>query len=308
MPSLGAVKVDTFLSGFSVRHTNTNFIAERVMGPVNVNKETGKYVEYQKKHLIRTNRRGLRAPSAAYQRISWNMSSTAYVCEQYGFEHAIDDRIRANQDNPVDVNRDTTEELTDMLMLEAELRASDLLFSTTTFAGFTAALAAGDQWSDYVNSDPTGDIEAGKKSVLLNSGKFANKIVLGYDVFEQLIIHPDIIDRVKYTESRLPNAADLATVLGVEEVLVGGAGYNTANEGQSETLAFVWGKFCLIGHFPSRPSLRSVSAGYRVVNQPRRVFRYRDDDIDSDIIRASEIVAEVTPSAAAGYLYSTAVA
>jgi hypothetical protein len=66
-------------------------------------------------------------------------------------------------------------------------------------AGHTEHHASGTaQWSDYTNSKPTEDIQAGQEAIAKNSGVRANTLVLGFSVFSKLLRnHPRIVERVQ---------------------------------------------------------------------------------------------------------------
>jgi hypothetical protein len=118
------------------------------------------------------------------------------------------------------------------------------------------------QWSDLANSDPIQDVEAWKAKILRTTGFEANKLVLGYDVYQILRNHPDVIDRVKYTGRDVPDTQYLAQLFGLEEVLVAKAVKNTAAEGQTGSFSFTFGKSALLVHSPANAGLLTPAAGY----------------------------------------------
>ena len=77
---------------------------------------------------------------------------------------------------------------------------------------------------DDANSDPIKFIDARKREIKLKGGRTPNKLTLGYDTFNALKEHPDLLERVKYTGSTANpaqvNERVLAELFGVEEVTV----------------------------------------------------------------------------------------
>jgi len=60
--------------------------------------------------------------------------------------------------------------------------------------------------------------------------------------------HPDILDRVKYTQTGVVTESLIAGVVGVDEVLVASAVRNTAGEGLTESDSFIVGDDALLIH------------------------------------------------------------
>jgi hypothetical protein len=92
-------------------------------------------------------------------------------------------------------------------------------------------------------------------------------MVLGYDVFVQLIQHPDIIDRLSDSSDRLVTTQKLASIFGLRDIYIATAVVNTAVEGETAVYAFVHGKHAWVGYVTDSPSLLEPSAGYTFVWQ-----------------------------------------
>jgi hypothetical protein len=86
-------------------------------------------------------------------------------------------------------------------------------------------------------------------------------------VYDALLDHPDIIDRIKYGQAGVGSPAmagsdTLARLFNVDEVLVMNAVENTAKEGQSASHSFIGGKAALLVHAATSPGLMTPTAGY----------------------------------------------
>jgi len=123
------------------------------------------------------------------------------------------------------------------------------------------------QWND-ANSDPILNVSTGKSAILQRTGFEPNVLVLGFEVYEQLRNHPDIIERVKYVQNIGANQAvkvnnqALADLFDVERVLVSKAILNTAQEGQTDVQSFIAGKRALLAYAAPEAALEMPSAGY----------------------------------------------
>lgn len=268
-PSINQVHIDAILTNASVAYIQSadNFIANKVFPIVPVDKQSNLYFKYTKEDWFRDDAR-LRADGSEAATSGYGLTTDNYYADVYAVKKAVGDQTMANFDNPLDPMRDAAK-FTAQLILNRMEQQFVTDFITTgiwgqDYTGVSGSPSTNEfkQWSDLANSDPIQDIELGKAKILSTTGFEANKLVLGYDVYRVLRNHPDIIDRVKYTGRDVPDTQYLATLFGVDEVLVAKAVKNTANEGQTGAFSFAFGKSALLVHSASSPSLLTPSAGY----------------------------------------------
>jgi len=232
------------------------------------------------------------------------------VSIKYANGDAIADIVmpRVKVDNPLDLDVDTTENITDALIRDREKRVADMLFSTSYVTNYTT-LTGSDQWSDYAGSDPIGDIETGMQSVREACGRTPNTIVMGRQVMSELRNHPDLLERIKYTQKGVVTADLLSSLIeGNPRVVVGDLMYDSSQEGGDESLGYIWGKKVLIAYIEQSPSLRSMSLAYQFYSKDRITKQWREDKIDADRVQVQEVSDEKLVSADCGYLIEDAVA
>jgi hypothetical protein len=307
MPLITAVKFDQLLTNISLQFQAApdGYLADQILPSVPVVKESAAYWIYDKSRMDTPDSK--RAPRSDYARIDWNVTTDTYLAEQYGLEGEIDDEERTNAASPLDLDVDTTEIVTDMVLNNREKRVADLVLATATVTQ-NVTLAGITQWSD-ATSDPLGAVKTGRTTIYTGApGYTPNTFLMGYLVFEGLKLHPDIKEIVKYTERAIITKQILAAVFEVDEVLVGKVIRRTSMEGQADTFGDVWGKDALLFYREMRPTLKRASFGYQMRQKDLRVFRYREDKRDTDVIRVSEKQDEKIISAALGYLFKAAVA
>jgi len=259
--------IDVPLSNISVAYMNddASFIAPSIYPVVSVQKQSDKYYIFDKEDWFRIpNTR--RARKGEAQIVEFSISSESYFADNYALAHeiAFEDKNGANADQVLDIDVSAAEFVTHKLKLDWEKRLASQLTSTSN-VGSSVTLSGTDQWSDFANSDPFDDIEIGKEAVHTTTGRKANLIVLGQPVVNKLRNHPDIIDRIKYTQTAFiqdNEAPLLAQAFGVSKVLIGGAVENTAVENLSASMSYVWGKDVLVAHVAPSPGLRTASLGY----------------------------------------------
>jgi hypothetical protein len=102
-------------------------------------------------------------------------------------------------------------------------------------------------------------------------------------VADQLRYHPMLLDFLGFKENRPGGLGDqeLAKALNVKRLLIADADYNTAKEGQADSLGAIWGKHLWFGHCPETAVQQQVSAGYQVRlkgSSPRKVYKYAIDN------------------------------
>lgn len=310
MPIISQVRIDLMLTNISIQTKNEGYIAENAMPIIPVRLEASKYFVYDLSRFDAPP--ALRAERAKYGRVEFSLSTDTYQCEEYGLEIPIDDRERQNAIEPLNVDVDSTEILTDMILNDREQRVTNVVLAsgnythgnTTNYAG--SALA----WlPTNGTSDPITDIVVtGRETVRKNIGKYPNKLFLGAEVFSNLKQHPLIVDRIKYNGSgTVPGKvtlAALADLFEVDDVYVGLPLRRTSNQNQADVLADVWGKNALLAFINPRPAIKQISLGYQFQSRPRQVFKYRDDTISSDIIRCSEVSSEKLVADKCGYLWT----
>jgi hypothetical protein len=307
MPLITQVKFDQLLTNISLQFAAApeGYLADMVLPPVPVQKESAAFWVYDKSRLDAPDSK--RAPRSEYNRIDWNVTTDTYLAEQYGLEGEIDDEERKNAASPLDLDVDTTEIVTDMVLNNREKRVADLVLSTATITQNTT-LSGTNQWSDP-GSDPLANVSTARTTIYGAAPGYApNVMLMGYLVFEQLKNHPDIKEIVKYTERAIITKQILAAVFEVDEVLIGKVSRRTSKEGAADTFTDVWGKDVLLFYRENRPSLKRASFGYQMRQNDLRVFRYREDKRDTDVIRVSEKQDEKIVSGNLAYLIKAAVA
>jgi hypothetical protein len=301
------VVVDPALSNVSIKYTNDTFIADLVLPMVKVSKQTGKYYIYDKANLRidKTNR----AAGSAANEIDFGVApSGTFACDDHALKGFVADEIQDQADAALNPLVDETETVTEKLMLDREQNAANLLQSTSNLTQNTT-LSGTSQWSDYNNSDPIGDIRLARTTIHTNTFKRPNTIIMSKVVFDILMDHPQIIERIKYSQLGVVTAELMARVFQVEKIVVGEAGSNTAHEGQTDVLAYVWGKHCIVAYIAPQVKIKMLTLGVTFTYSTRIVKRWRDEDREGTYVRiGNDNYVQKIIAAAAGYFIQNAVA
>jgi hypothetical protein len=268
-PHVNNVHVDAILTNISVAYmqSQANFIASQVFPVVPVDKKSDKFFTYTKNDWFRDEAQR-RADGTESAGSGYGLSTDSYSADVWAFHKDVGDQTRANADNPLNPDREAAEFVTSRLLLRQENQFVTDFFGTsvwgTDITGVSGTPGSGQvkQWSNFADSDPIEDVEAGKETVLSTTGFLPNTLVLGYQVFRKLRNHPDIVDRYKYTSAQAITEDMMARLFGVDRILVAKAVKATNNEGATGAYSFAFGKGALLCYVAPNPGLLTPSAGY----------------------------------------------
>jgi hypothetical protein len=238
------------------------------------------------------------------RRVYWSVESVKFFCEEYALEIAVDDRDVAASQNPIDPFVAATTQLVDMLTLDAEVRARDAVVNALTTAGYSTTPTT--KW-DQANSTPITDLKNTIVAVSQRIGVRPTTVVISRPVWEVLIEHSQVADRLKFTNATFSTDI-LARWLEVREVVIGDMVMDTAVEGATPNLQYVWGDRVVIAFVPQRPAINQPAFAYRPTLSNFVVERYRDEPSRSTVIRVRHEVAEVVTAPDAGHLLNDVLA
>ena len=280
------------MTEFSLSYGNpmTAFMAEEIFPPIPVVKESDKYFKFDKQNF-RAENDGPRGVRESSREASYGITTGSYTLGVYNLHDVVPDRIRANADQPLDPDRRCVGNITDKLLVGKEIRAAAAAFSTTNITQYVT-LTGADQWSDFINSDPLDDIETGIQTVITATGTKPNHIHMGRQVWSKLKFHPQLIERFKYTTANGLTPQQVASIIDIPTVTIGEATKNTANEGQSNSLAAIWGKGVLIQVRNTSPAPETGGMGFTIRRRADREVRtWRQNNPQADIYQVETAYA-----------------
>lgn len=310
MPAPQTGFIDQALSDVSIRYSNDQFIAEKLFPVLPVDKETGLVFKFDKENL-RAPQTSLRGDYARSERVDYGLSTVPYgPLLEHSLEVPISQRTLDMYQTPLQPETNATNTATEKLLIEKELGLANYL---ATSANFTqkVTLSGTAQWNDYTNSKPLQDVQTGASVILKNSTKKPNTVAMGREVYDQLVNHPNLTDRLKYTaratNEEITNA--IADLFGVQQVLIGEAVVNGAVEGAADSLGYVWGKNVYLLYVTQTPAVEEVSAGYHLtLNGKRFVDKWYEQPIKSQIVRANDFYTRFVMATECIYAIYNAVA
>jgi hypothetical protein len=234
-------------------------IADQVFPVIPVEKQTNAYAVILKDNWLRR-ASTQRAPGERAKQEIFSVSSDTYNAVNYALGTNVWYETQDNADPPHQPLARGLEFLKDKLMLDYEVRVCTKL---QTGCGSSVSLSGTAAWSDFSNSDPTGDFRIARQAVRATTGYRPNKVVLAQKAFDYLQYHPDII-RHAYPGAGVGGMATLdklAQVMQVENVIIGETILNTAQEGQPNTFVDVWSTQCFFLYVEPNPGLLTPTFG-----------------------------------------------
>lgn len=268
-PTPSDLHVDRYLTNVSVAfvQSSENFVADKVFPVVPVNKQSDLYAEFPRGYFLR-DEVGIRPLGGRAKVAGYTVTSQTYRAEERALAHNIDDRKRANADTPLDPDRSGTRLLTTQMMIHRDRDWVTNYFGTsiwtTDLTGVSSGPGAGEFLQfDQSGSDPIGIVEQNKEVIAESTGFEPNVLVMGRKVFRVVKNHPDVVDRVKYTQRGIVDRAILASLFGVDRVVVPSSVFNNAVEGAADSFEFIVPKDdMLLVYANPDPGLEEPSGGY----------------------------------------------
>ncbi|MCP4570689.1 MAG: hypothetical protein GY841_24150 [FCB group bacterium] len=286
------------LTNMAQRYTQseTEFIAGRVFPGIPSTKQGGIYYVFDKGEWFRTET-APRAPGTETRGVTWGTSQENYYCINHGLHSDITDEDRADADSIFQLDKIHTDLVTRKNLLSREIIFGQKFFRTGLWTGSTTTSDITPSiLFDVSGSTPLQVITAQMDSMQEKTGFRPNKLTFGQDVFSVLKFHAQILGSLGDASLKKASEKTIASLLGLDEVLVTGVTNNTAVEGAADAMAFLYKKNMLLTYSPKSPSKELPSAGYTFEWSGRkgsnkaghRIKKYRLESIASDRIEGEQ--------------------
>lgn len=282
-PTQFDVHVNTPLTSISVAYIQDQsaFVASDVFPNIPVDKQTDLYYKYTRAQW-NTDEMQDRAAGDESAGSGYSLDSTpTYSCRVKALHKDVPDQVQANEDAVLSSERDATLFLTQKSLIKKERDWSIAYMTTGIWSSQVSGVSSGAtgvaagtsgtiQYWDNPSSTPIEDVRAMKRTIQLASGGMqANTLVFSRSVFDHLLDHPDIVDRIKYGQTANPdlkpaivNKRTLAEIFEIDRVFVMDGVYNAGHEGGTEVNTFFGGLNALLCFSAPTPGLLAPTAGY----------------------------------------------
>jgi len=279
-----------------------DFVGIRALALAPVQRPAAKFPKILRANWLR-NQKVERAAGSAFRRVDYAVTDDSYACKEYAIEHTIDDTELARYAYDFDLALAGLTFATQVILRQQEDRIAKLLFNTNTWSGsnlFTDNSA--NPWSNPA-TDVLAQTNAARNKIRLLTGQEPNKILMSIKNRDHLLNNDDFRSHF-FSSGAVPSQdtlqAALAQWLGVEEVLVGKAVVNLADEGQNASLSNIWSDtyVMLLKAAPQGESLLMYPCVGRTLLWEEvgpgmvRVEQYRDETVASEVYRVRQHVDE----------------
>lgn len=311
--------IDQALTNVSVMYRNADFLAEQVFPLIPVDKQSNKFFTYGPDNL--RNQQDARRPGAMSNEIDWTLSASPYFCDGHALHRYIPDEERENADAALDLDTDTTIQLTDKIFLNREINLVNALLSALTPVDLSAS--SGANQFDNSAADPVEYIDFQKETVATQIGMRPNIMLFSRPAWRGFRNNPTVLKHIFGFSSvgtgQQINVMQAKELLEVDDILIGDSIQVTSGEGITPiTSQYVWGQpgatngaLAMLFYRPRTPGLRTVSLGYQFTWNTGRlgalVYKDRAPKRHSDWIEVMRYYAMQIISAPAAVLFKNAI-
>lgn len=266
---------DPMLSDFATRTFDVEgmgFVADQICGTVNVVKQSANYYVFDPSGFLKVYD-DLRAPRTAANKVSFNVSTDTFYCENRALAGEIALEDLANQDNAINLRENTTKAITLGLRRAQEIRIAQL--ATSSGGPGTIIQTAGASLWDAVNSaDILGQVGSAQIGIWRASGMRPNTCLIDFESLQLLRRNTQLLQWYKAPQQgQLSEETIFKDVLQVPNVIVAGGMKDSAPKGVTTmNLSQIWGRICLF--FVANPG----ASGQDTINFVQR-FRWRNPEL-----------------------------
>jgi hypothetical protein len=277
---------DPVLTQISIAfETETSTIAQELFPTIRVSSQAGRYPVYGRDAFSRHFGGTKRAPGARANEVE---GRKRYFEDQYfATEDALEELTPTeeieNAPQGTNPEADAVEALTWDLLLGKELEVRDLVYDETAYLpAHVVTLGAGEKFNEYATSDPVQVFRDLFVDFHDTVGLIPNLAVIPWKVMRYLEDHPVIIERYAPLGG-IVTPEQIATILGVQRILVPGGNYNAENPGQQAALSAIWGdQNIVLGIVPGSPALETPALGYEFLWPIPGGGRTTEDSVQAD--------------------------
>lgn len=298
-------------TAIALAYSNRAMIADQVLPRLAVTQREFKWDQHNKADLFQV-------PSTLVGRkgspneVEFSAEEKTSSVLDYGLDDVVpfEDIAAASGKPGMDPLGKAVEGVTNLIMLDREVRTADLVFGEATYpVGNKLELSgATDKWNAYTetNSDPVADILTAKEAALMPY----NTCVMGEDVWFALRRHPKLLAAyfpVNASGGGILSLQQFQELFEFEQVLIGRAMKATNKPGQNLVLSKVWNDSFAMMHQNPLASLRGNGITFGATAEYGTRFAGTMDEPKTGLrgstrVRVGEMVKELITAPDTGYL------
>jgi hypothetical protein len=253
-----SVHINRPLTNMVAAYPNRDYVADRVSPLVRVTKLSDLYWVIPQKQMFQAPSPDLASPEAKPNIVGSALSNDNYNCRYRSLMGFLPNATIRNADAPLDPRAQVGKKVRNALELNREIRVAGVACTAANYGTSTVALPASRRFDDPT-SDPVKEIDDARRQMRI----LPNRMALGHEAFLALIRHPRIKELLQGRSALMiqqdlsrnggistvsparMNAAILASIFELDEVVVFKALVDTAADGAAENLQPVWTRDCV---------------------------------------------------------------
>lgn len=266
--SSSKLHIDRYLTNMSIEFAQSQdrFVAGNIFPVVGVNNASDEILVYKRGAMWRDNVEE-RPLGGAPVEVDYATDSTTYTCKEYAIAHSVDDRIRANVDQPIELDRQAVKLITQQHLIRKDRLWVQNFYKTGVWSRNLAGVDATPGTNQFLKftqsgADPISFIDSLKDTMDEATGYMPNTIVMSPDVYTKLKNHPSLISLIQYTQRGVITLDLMAALFGVDKIVTPRAIYNNAAEGLTDSFQYIVPKGCmLLAYVEKNVGLNMPTAG-----------------------------------------------
>jgi hypothetical protein len=296
------------LTAVAIAYRNIRLIADDVLPRTPVNLQEFKYRKYALGDKF-TIPNTLVGRTSQPNQVEFGFTEVTDSTRNYALDDPIPQDDINNAPEGYDPISHAVEGITDLILLDREVRTAALVFNADSYASANKTQLSGDEQWDSEDSDPIDDIVTALDNMIMRP----NIMVLGNGVATALRRHPKIVKAYHGTlgDSGIVPMEFVRNLFELEQILVGPGWVNNARKGQAPSVSRVWGKHCSLIYRDvlAGPQAR-VTFGFTAQWGSRVAGSIADPDIGmrgGQRVRSGESVKELVCADDLGYFIQDAI-
>jgi len=296
----GNVRDDKFLTGLAVRYANNQFVGGQWLPEYGVQKESDKYRIFNKDGFFKGAPK--KADGAITEEASVSYDEGTYTCYERAIKDIVTDRAMQNADAPIRPKIDTTNFLTEKVMLSQEIDIWALLLGTSglEFGSYYSNQTSTTAWISGTDPDILKDLSDAIVAISKAIGKTPNQISFTTEVSEAITRDPVIREIMKYQPNNLISGNALPATLRNMRVIIADGLWNASDEGQTAGYEYILKYRVPIAYVSPSDNL---TIGRTFVSKSFKTVTWRDDDREGEFIKVNKVYSPNIMNVSAGYMY-----
>lgn len=298
------IKEDKFLTALAVKYENAEFKGNLLYPEYRVAKESDYYRIFKKDGWYTGAPR--KADGAITEEATLSYDYGTYTTYERAIKDIVTDRAMQNADAPVRPKVDTTNFLSEKVLLSQELDQWLLTVSASGLnqSGYRTVLTPTTAWVNGTAPDILGDLSAAIVAISKQIGRRPNTIFFDTEIAEAVGQDDKIVEILKLRSSEMVTGDGLPGTLRGMRVQLVDALYNTSDPGITEAYEYILDDFVVVAWInPAHP----LTFGRTFVSKTFLVRRWYDGDREGEFIKVNKVYSPKIMSLASGWIFTQVV-